>query len=383
MAARLDVADLKMNTADNARVAESALSRKLLIQAGQRVLILNAPPGYLEDLRPLPEGAVADEQANGPNDVVQLFARDRAQLERDAGAALGALKPGGVLWMAYPNPKQGPVADLSRDHGWGVLHAAGLVAVTQVSLSDDWNSLRWRPNAEAAAAGRTSGAVPPADLLPVGRRATLTYRLVRLVTIPALRLAFRFDVHGREHIPRKGTYIVIANHLGWLDAMTVLMVFPIEPRIHLLADPTGMMRRKLEWALVRATGGIIPVERAVRDPQVLFRHVGRCFSLGGALALFPEGDFGPREGELLPFKKGFAHFAAGGGIPVVPVGLSGPKDVWLGKRIGVYIGEPIPTAGKTVDEIHRLGAEAVARLLPPYHEPPGPKPLRRWLTGLF
>jgi len=101
------------------------------------------------------------------------------------------------------------------------------------------------------------------------------------------------------------------------------------------------------------------------------------------VALFPEGDFGPREGELLPFKKGFAHFAVSGGVPVVPVGLSGVNDEWLGKRVVVNIGEPIASSGRTVDQMVQLGAEAVAKLLPEYREPSGPKPLRRWLTGLF
>jgi 1-acyl-sn-glycerol-3-phosphate acyltransferase len=365
------------------QVDESPLARKLLIQPGDRVLILNPPPGYLAGLQPLPGGAAASEHSTGPHEVVQLFAHDRAQLERDHGAALGALKPGGVLWMSYPKPSDGPGSDLSRDHGWGVLHGEGLVATTQISVLNSWNALRWRPNAEAVAAGEAGVEVPPADLLPVGRRATLAYRIVRLVAVPALRLAFRFQIHGREHIPRTGTYVVIANHLGWLDALTLAMVFPIEPRIHFLADPTGMMRRRLEWALVRATGGIIPVSRAHGHAEALFEQVNRCLQLGGALALFPEGDFGPREGEILPFKKGFAHFAVGAGVPVVPVGLSGPKDVWLGKRIGVHIGEPLLAAGKTVDEIHRSGAEAVGALLPPYVEPAGPKLLRRWLTGLF
>jgi 1-acyl-sn-glycerol-3-phosphate acyltransferase len=250
-------------------------------------------------------------------------------------------------------------------------------------VADGWNALRWRPNAEAVAAGQASAEVPPVDLLPVGRRATLAYRIVRLVTVPALRLAFRFSIHGRERIPRTGTYIVIANHLGWLDALTLAMVFPIEPRIHFLADPTGMMRRRLEWALIRATGGIVPVDRAVHRDQKLFEQVNRCLELGGAVALFPEGDFGPREGELLPFKSGFAHFAVNAGAPVVPVALSGPKDVWLGKRIRVLIGEPIPVAGRTVEEVQRLGEAAVAALLPEYREPSGPKLLRRWLTGLF
>ena len=345
----------------------------LRIEPERRVLVLNAPPGF-DQLN-----TVTAE----PFDVALLFAGSRSDLERNAAAGVAAVKRGAALWVAYPRPGSGPVADLTRDHGWGALHAAGLVGVTPMSLDDKWNVLRWRPNAEAIAAGQTSAAVPPVDLLPIGRRATFAYRVIRGVSVPLLRLAFRFEVRGRERIPRTGTYIVIANHLGWLDALTILMVFPIEPRIHMLADPTGMMRRKAEWRLICAAGGIIPVERSIKDPQALFRRVDHCLKLGGAVALFPEGDFGPREGELLPFKKGFAHFAVSAGVPVVPVGLSGVKDVWLGKRVVVNIGAPIPAAGKTVDEMLAAGASAVAALLPEYHEPTGPKPLRRWLTGLF
>src|SRR5258708_28961658 len=133
--------------------------------------------------------------------------------------------------------------------------------------------------------------------------------MVGLFSVGGVGLALRFSIHGGERIPRTGTYIVIANHLGWLDALTLAIVFPIEPRIHFLADPTGMMRRRLEWALIKATGGIVPVDRAVHRDRTLFAQVNRCLELGGAVALFPEGDFGPREGELLPFKSGFAHFA--------------------------------------------------------------------------
>jgi hypothetical protein len=59
------------------------------------------------------------------------------------------------------------------------------------------------------------------------------------------------------------------------------------------------------------------------------------------------------------------------------------RDLWLGKRLVVRIGAPIPTTGKTIDAVHRLGEEAVTELLPAYQEPAGRKPLRRWLTGLF
>jgi 1-acyl-sn-glycerol-3-phosphate acyltransferase len=153
-----------------------------------------------------------------------------------------------------------------------------------------------------------------------------------------------------------------------MDAINLLLLFPPEPRIHLLADPTSMMKNRPLWSLVRATGGIVPVDRAQRGNTLLFRQVGLCLKKGGVVALFPEGDFAPREGQLLPFKKGFAYFAVDSGVPVLPVALAGMKEVWLGKRLLLRIGETIVTTGKTVDEVHRLGEEAVTALLPVYTE---------------
>jgi len=228
-------------------------------------------------------------------------------------------------------------------------------------------------------------ALPQADLLPVSARANLPYRLVRLFAIPILRLAFGFEVHGRENIPRKrgGNYIVIANHLNWPDEFTLLLLFPIEPRLHFLADPTILVTRKFQWFLVRTTGGYVPVVRSRHGDPTLFHHVDRCLQIGGAVAIFPEGNYGPAEGELLPFHKGFAHFAIKAGVPVVPVGLSGTKDLWFRKTIRVFVGEPIPVAGQDPASLTQLAFDRMRQLVPPYAEPGGPKPLRRFLTHLF
>src|SRR5256712_4263972 len=152
-------------------------------------------------------------------------------------------------------------------------------------------------------------ALPPADLLPVRREATIAYRAVRLVAVPLMHLVFRFDVAGRENIPRSGNYVVIANHLNWLDEFALLLLLPVEPRLHFLADPTLLVTRKFQWWLVRTTGGYVPVVRERHGDRALFRHVDRCLEMGGAVAIFPEGNYGSQEGELLPFHKGFAHFA--------------------------------------------------------------------------
>jgi 1-acyl-sn-glycerol-3-phosphate acyltransferase len=229
------------------------------------------------------------------------------------------------------------------------------------------------------------GALPPADLLPVSARANIPYRLVRFIGIPLLRLAFRFQVHGAENIPKQGgpNYIVIANHLNWPDEFALLLLFPIEPRLHFLADPTMLVTRKLQWFLVRSTGGYVPVVRSRRGDPALFHHVDRCLEIGGAIAIFPEGNYGPEEGGLMQFHKGFAHFAIKAGVPVVPVGLSGTKEVWFRKTIKVFVGEPIPTAGQEPTSLTDLAFERVRALIPPYQEPGGRKPLRRFLTHLF
>lgn len=190
-------------------------------------------------------------------------------------------------------------------------------------------------------------------------------------------------MEGGENIPRTGGYIVIANHLNWLDEFTLLLLFPVEPRLHFLADPTILVTRRFQWWLIRTTGGYVPVVRDRRSDRTLFEHVDRCLEVGGAVAIFPEGNYGPSEGELMPFKKGFAHFALKSGVPVVPVALSGTKDLWFRKRIRVVIGATLPATGTDAAALTEFAFQRVEAMMPEYVEVPGKKPLRRFLTNLF
>jgi 1-acyl-sn-glycerol-3-phosphate acyltransferase len=98
-------------------------------------------------------------------------------------------------------------------------------------------------------------AQPPADLLPVQRRATLAYRALRLWAVPLLHSLFRITVDGRERIPTDRNYVLIANHLNWLDSFAILATFPIEPRVHFLGDTTILVTRKFQWAPTSACSG--------------------------------------------------------------------------------------------------------------------------------
>jgi 1-acyl-sn-glycerol-3-phosphate acyltransferase len=224
---------------------------------------------------------------------------------------------------------------------------------------------------------------PSADLLPVQRQATVAYRALRLWAVPLLHLLFRIVVEGRERIPRDRNYVLIANHLNWLDSFAILAEFPAEPRVHFLGDTTILITRRFQWAMVKSVAGFIPVNRTLSPDTVLFDHVNKCLQRGGVVALYPEGNYGPAEGELLPFKKGFAHFAIDNQVPVLPVALSGMKDLWLRKTVRMIIGEPIDFGGQTVDSLVAISEARMRALLPAYQDPGGVKLLRKGLTHLF
>jgi 1-acyl-sn-glycerol-3-phosphate acyltransferase len=228
------------------------------------------------------------------------------------------------------------------------------------------------------------GTTPPADLLPVQREATLAYRLARIFVLPLLHVLFVFQVKGRKNIPRTGNYVMIANHLNWLDSFAILASFPAEPRVHFLGDPYDLQNKKFQWNFVKAMGGFIPVNRREGSGPCLYNHVNTCLQRGGVVALYPEGHYGAEEGGLDPFKKGFAHFAIDNDVPVLPVALSGMKDLWFRKRVQVVIGEPIATQGKSVDDLIAEGHATLKALIPaPAPTPRGPKLLRKRLTNLF
>jgi len=126
-------------------MAKTSLVKKLRIQTGQRILIMNDPSGYMDELGDLPEDVDVAQEPNGTFDFVHLFVKNVAELERLGPVAIEAVKYDGLLWMSYPKRSSKVRTDITRDVGWDVLTQAGLRPVTQVSINDVWSALRFRP----------------------------------------------------------------------------------------------------------------------------------------------------------------------------------------------------------------------------------------------
>ncbi len=126
-------------------MAQSSLVKKLRVQPGQRLLVLNAPPGYIESLGDLPEGVQVSEVPEGTYDFVHLFVTDRKDLDRMRQAAMDAVAYDGLLWISYPKRSSKVATDLTRDVLWELMSDTGLRPVTQVSVDEVWSALRFRP----------------------------------------------------------------------------------------------------------------------------------------------------------------------------------------------------------------------------------------------
>jgi 1-acyl-sn-glycerol-3-phosphate acyltransferase len=149
-------------------------------------------------------------------------------------------------------------------------------------------------------------------------------------------------------------YVFVANHESHLDALAILASLPRHGVRFVTKEELG--RLPLFGAALRTTGNVF-VGRADTKGDV-----GRLEKEGVALVkdisvlFFAEGTRST-DGTLRPFKKGAAVFALKNRMPLLPIGIHGAFEIlppgYEVKRsgtIGVAIGKPIETEGRTMDE---------------------------------
>ena len=126
-------------------MAASSLTKKLGIKAGHKMLVVNAPDGYLDSLTDLPQGVELITSADGVFDFVQVFVSSKAEVDHLSPTGLGALHPGGLLWFSYPKKTSKIATDITRDIGWHSLTKAKMRPVSQISIDETWSALRFHP----------------------------------------------------------------------------------------------------------------------------------------------------------------------------------------------------------------------------------------------
>ena len=217
-------------------------------------------------------------------------------------------------------------------------------------------------------------------------RARPSIKFVAFLLRAVFRAFFRVRVRGMENVPG-GPYIACANHLGWADMFLALLFLPVEPRIYVVGERQVESISRSRTRIIRWLGIMIALDRG--KPREAVGVMEDVLRRGGSLLLFPEGRLGVVEGSIHPLQHGAAHLSVVSGAPILPVGLTGTSELWLGRKLIMRVGQPIKPEAFEGDSRVRTRAmtgaleAAMRKLLPGDRERSRVKLLRRWLTGLF
>ncbi|WP_028982229.1 YdeI/OmpD-associated family protein [Sporocytophaga myxococcoides] len=123
----------------------NAIAKKLGIKKDFKVLVINQPINLKDFLLPLPENVEQLKKAGKQTaDVVLLFASNSSDLNTHFESLKNAIKPKGLVWIAYLKGTSKIKTDISRDKGWDVVNKSGYTGVSLISIDDMWSAMRFK-----------------------------------------------------------------------------------------------------------------------------------------------------------------------------------------------------------------------------------------------
>ena len=119
------------------------LARKLGFKGGQRVLLLHAPPGYLErTLQPRPEDLHFVDRAAPEVDIAHAFLVDDGALESLLKAWRDQLRPDAVAWISWPKKASKVPTTITEDRIRALALPLGWVDVKVCAVDAVWSGLK-------------------------------------------------------------------------------------------------------------------------------------------------------------------------------------------------------------------------------------------------
>jgi len=152
----------------------------------------------------------------------------------------------------------------------------------------------------------------------------MDYPILGRIIPPVVGLWIK-KIKGLEGIPRRGGFIISANHGSYLDHLILssIVVKHIGRKIHYLAKKEhfeGFFQRR--W---HKHTGAIPVDRQTGGKAALKVAIDYLKS-GKVIGIYPEGTR-TLTGKLQKAKTGVARLALSAKVPVLPIGLMGTFEI--------------------------------------------------------
>jgi 1-acyl-sn-glycerol-3-phosphate acyltransferase len=162
------------------------------------------------------------------------------------------------------------------------------------------------------------------------------WEIIRFLAYIIAFVTMRIHLRGRYNLPRKGPYIIAANHLSWLDIPLIPAFVP--GKVIFMAKEEAF-HSKVGW-LVRFLGAF-PVKRGEGDRQAI-RAADEQLKQQKIFIIFPEGTRS-KTCTLTKGHSGIGMIALRAGVPVIPVAIWGSENGLkkFGAQITISYGEPL------------------------------------------
>lgn len=201
------------------------------------------------------------------------------------------------------------------------------------------------------------------------------YNLVWHVCAPAFVVSGDPVVIGREHVERKGAFILAANHQSAYDVP--LLMLHVRRHIDFVSIVEVFQKPLVGWFY--GSLNAFPLDRDKADSKTV-RVILDRLSHGRVVGMFPEGRFRAGASSMVHTRKikpGIGRIAQIAGVPIVPCAIIGSPSYskfksWLPQkktRYGLAFGPPLMAAGepsslelKLADAIAALHIELTAKL---------------------
>jgi 1-acyl-sn-glycerol-3-phosphate acyltransferase len=199
----------------------------------------------------------------------------------------------------------------------------------------------------------------------VGLESAISCFLWRSITRVYLAIAHRLKIRGRENLPERAPFILVANHASHLDAIILGGILPLRfvGAVFPIAAGDTFFTKRASSIFATAFMNALPIWRKNCGAHSLEDLRERLLQRACIYILFPEGTR-TRTGQMAPFKPGLGRLVAGTKIPIVPCYLNGTfaalpatGTVPRWKKIWVHVGKPLSFAETTND---RVGWESIA-----------------------
>jgi 1-acyl-sn-glycerol-3-phosphate acyltransferase len=143
------------------------------------------------------------------------------------------------------------------------------------------------------------------------------YRVVSWLFLVFMRKHIE-RVVGLEHLPDKGPFVIVANHLSYMDDFLLAYAIRLYYGEKLYIPTNTKAFKGIFRSWLHLACGAVEIDPADRDGT--YRALRRLIADGRIVLVFPEGTRSDGQA-LLPFKFGAFNLARELGVPLVPVAL--------------------------------------------------------------